>query len=166
MPVPGSRKNSAAGIRMMEVFRHDACCIRCVPTTVVLKEEVGAHTDDHEELLTVSWTGGGRLLWGGGEGAGCRLVRGRRRLCPSLSAHTRRLLRTATSFFPGMKSFAHGGVGERGRTHRTEFVALGREHGQGGAAQSWVLLQQVNFRFSGRGRGGRVGVGRQSYWPS
>ena len=46
-----------------------------------------------------------------------------------------------------MKSFAHGGVGERGRTHRTEFVALGREHGQGGAAQSWVLLQQVNFRF-------------------
>ena len=171
--VPEPWKNSTAGIWMMEVFRHDARRIRSCcnpPTTGVLREEVGAHTDhyyEEEEGLTVGWTGRGRLLRGGGEGGGRgRLVRGRGRLGPSLSAHTGRLLWTATTFFPGMKSFAHGGVGERGRTHRTEFVALCGQHGKGRAAQSWVLLQQVNFRLSGRGRDGRVGVGRHSYWPS
>ena len=47
--VPEPSENSTPGIWMMEVFRHDARRIRCnVPTTGVLREEVGVRTDHYE----------------------------------------------------------------------------------------------------------------------
>lgn len=38
-----------------------------------------------------------------------------------------------------MKPFAHGRVCERGRGHAAQFVALGGQHGQGGATQTGML---------------------------
>jgi hypothetical protein len=44
-------------------------------------------------------------------------------------------------FLPGMESFTHGCVCQRGWGHAGQFVALCGQHGQGGPAQTWVLLQ-------------------------
>ncbi len=48
------------------------------------------------------------------------------------------------AFLPGVESFAHGRVGQGGRGHAAQLVALGRQHRQRRAAQPRVILQQLD----------------------
>ena len=63
-----------------------------------------------------------------------------------------------------MEPLPHGRISQGGRGHAAQLVTLGREHRQGGSAQTWVLLNTgiispTRYQLAGRGLGLGVWVG-------
>ena len=57
-----------------------------------------------------------------------------------------------------MESFSNGRVGERGRRLGRQFVALRRQHRQGSAAQTGVILKEERNRTLERERSSKAGT--------
>lgn len=69
-----------------------------------------------------------------------RVLAGAAATAPATAGATAARRRGVGTLLPGMEALAHRGVGQGGRGFVGELVALGGEHGQGGASQAGMVL--------------------------